>query len=75
MTNKTVDLKDEIQSYKFEFGLLKKVPCTKEENAEYLGKCLQLYVCDKALAALYSLDRIFVYVDADKLHFIREGSL
>ena len=35
MTNKTVDLKDEIQSYKFEFGLLKKVPCTKEENAEY----------------------------------------
>ncbi len=32
---KKIDLKDAIRSYKFEFNLLQKIPCSKQENKEY----------------------------------------
>ena len=35
MATKKIDLRDELRSYKFEFGLLQKIPCSKQENIEY----------------------------------------
>ena len=30
-----INLRDELRSHKFEFDLLQKIPCTKQENKEY----------------------------------------
>ena len=35
MAKEKINLRDELQSYKFEFDLLQKIPCTKQENKEY----------------------------------------
>lgn len=35
MANEKIDLRDEIITYKFELGLLQKVPCTKPECRAY----------------------------------------
>ena len=35
MAKKEMNLRDEIRNYKFEFDLLQKIPCTKQENKEY----------------------------------------
>lgn len=35
MANEKNRIRDELQNYKFEFGLLKKVPCTLQESKEY----------------------------------------
>ena len=32
---KKINLRDELRSHKFEFDLLQKIPCTKQENKEY----------------------------------------
>ena len=35
MAKEKIDLQDELRAYKFEFNLLQKIPCTKQENKEY----------------------------------------
>ena len=35
MAKEKINLRDELRSYKFEFGLLQKIPCSKQENKEY----------------------------------------
>lgn len=35
MTKGKINLRDKLRSHKFEFDLLQKIPCTKEENKEY----------------------------------------
>ena len=35
MAKQKIDLRDELRSYKFEFDVLQKIPCTKQENKEY----------------------------------------
>ena len=35
MSKEKVNLRNELRSYKFEFDLLQKIPCSKEENQEY----------------------------------------
>ena len=35
MAKQIVDLKEEMRAYRFEIGLLQKVPCTKLENKKY----------------------------------------
>ena len=35
MAKEKVDLKARIESYKYDFGLLQKISCTKEENKKY----------------------------------------
>ena len=35
MATKKINLRDELRSYKFEFGLLQKISCSKQENQEY----------------------------------------
>ncbi len=35
MANKKINLKDKLRAHKFQFGLLQKNPCSKEENTEY----------------------------------------
>ena len=35
MPKEKINLRDELRSYKFEFDLLQKIPCTKQENKEY----------------------------------------
>lgn len=35
MAKEKVDLRKELRSYKFEFNLLQKIPCSKQENRNY----------------------------------------
>ncbi len=35
MPKEKINLRDELRSYKFEFDLLQKIPCSKQENKEY----------------------------------------
>lgn len=35
MAKETIDLRKELRSYKYEFGLLQKIPCSKQENKQY----------------------------------------
>ncbi len=35
MAKEKINLRDELRAHKFEFGLLQKVPCSKQENKEY----------------------------------------
>ena len=35
MAKEKIDLREELRYHKFEFGLLQKIPCSKEENKEY----------------------------------------
>ena len=35
MAKEKINLRDELRSHKFEFDLLQKIPCTKQENMEY----------------------------------------
>ena len=35
MPKEKINLRDELRSYKFEFDLLQKIPCSKQENIEY----------------------------------------
>ena len=35
MPKEKIDLRDELRSYKFEFDLLQKIPCSKQENKKY----------------------------------------
>ena len=35
MAKEKIDLRKELRSYKFEFDLLQKIPCSKQENKEY----------------------------------------
>ena len=35
MPKEKIDLREELRSYKFEFDLLQKIPCSKTENKEY----------------------------------------
>ncbi len=35
MPKEKIDLREKLQSYKFEFDLLQKIPCSKQENKEY----------------------------------------
>ncbi len=35
MAKKSINLRDELHSYKFAFDLLQRIPCSKEENKEY----------------------------------------
>ena len=35
MQKEKINLRDELRSYKFEFDLLQKIPCSKQENREY----------------------------------------
>ncbi len=35
MSREKIDLRNELRSYKFEFDLLQKIPCTKQENKQY----------------------------------------
>ena len=35
MTKGKINLRDELRAHKFEFDLLQKIPCTKQENKEY----------------------------------------
>ena len=35
MVKEKINLRDELRSHKFEFDLLQKIPCTKQENTEY----------------------------------------
>ena len=36
MAEERSDLRKKLDSYKFEFGLMQKIPCSQEENEEYL---------------------------------------
>ena len=35
MAKEKINLRDELRAHKFEFDLLQKIPCTKQENKEY----------------------------------------
>ena len=35
MAKEKINLREELRSYKFEFDLLQKIPCSKQENKEY----------------------------------------
>ena len=35
MEKEKINLRDELHDYKFQFGLLQKIPCSKEENKQY----------------------------------------
>ena len=35
MAREKINLRDELRAHKFEFDLLQKIPCTKQENKEY----------------------------------------
>ena len=35
MAKEKIDLREELRAYKFEFDLLQKIPCSKQENKEY----------------------------------------
>ena len=35
MAKEKINLRDELRSHKFEFDLLQKIPCSKQENKEY----------------------------------------
>lgn len=35
MAKERINLRDELRYHKFEFGLLQKIPCSKQENKEY----------------------------------------
>lgn len=35
MAREKIDLRNKLRSYKFEFDLLQKIPCSKQENNEY----------------------------------------
>ena len=35
MAKEKINLRDELRTHKFEFDLLQKIPCTKQENKEY----------------------------------------
>ena len=35
MPKEKINLRDELRSYKFEFDLLQKIPCSEQENEEY----------------------------------------
>ena len=35
MPKEKIDLREELRSYKFEFDLLQKIPCSKQENKKY----------------------------------------
>ena len=35
MAKEKINLREELRSYKFEFGLLQKIPCSQQENKEY----------------------------------------
>ena len=35
MAKEKINLRDELRAHKFEFDLLQKIPCTKQENTEY----------------------------------------
>ena len=35
MASEKINLRDELRSYKFEFDLLQKIPCSKEDNKAY----------------------------------------
>jgi len=35
MAQERIDLRKKLQEHKFEFGLLQKIPCSKEENKSY----------------------------------------
>ena len=35
MAKEKINLRDELRSHKFEFDLLQKIPCTKQENKKY----------------------------------------
>ena len=35
MAKEKINLREELRSHKFEFDLLQKIPCTKQENKEY----------------------------------------
>ena len=35
MAKETINLRDELRAHKFEFNLLQKIPCTKQDNKEY----------------------------------------
>ena len=36
MAKQKIDIKQKLRSYKFDFDLLQKIPCTQEENKAYL---------------------------------------
>ena len=36
MAKQKIDIKQKLRSYKFEFDLLQKIPCSQEENKAYL---------------------------------------
>ena len=46
-----------------------------KRNSEHLGKCGKLYVRNKAAAAFYSLNSVFVKINANKLKLLRKCSL
>ncbi len=35
MSKEKINLREELQSYKFDFDLLQRIPCSKQENKEY----------------------------------------
>ena len=35
MAKEKINLRDELRAHRFEFDLLQKIPCTKQENKEY----------------------------------------
>ena len=35
MAKEKINLRDELRAYKFEFDLLQRIPCSKQENKEY----------------------------------------
>ena len=35
MAKEKINLRDELRLYKFDFDLLQKIPCTKQENKKY----------------------------------------
>lgn len=35
MSKEKINLRDELRAYKFEFDLMQKIPCSKQENKEY----------------------------------------
>lgn len=37
MAKQKIDIRERLRSYKFDFDLLQKIPCTQEENKAYLA--------------------------------------
>ena len=85
MANEKINLRDELRAHKFEFGVLKRVPCTKQENKEYAkllkdGETLPegVYAYDYDLSAFYTVcgtdlteNEIREYLTYKQLGFIR----